>query len=258
MCTLCNTNTNQWLTSQLYHRTARSSPEKTGHCTSATCAKGSCLPRPESEPWIELFQELKDIRSESEPSHITISASITQNNTLYDLWLQRPESEPQVTDHRPETHPKPHLPTPNHTHPRQTTFDSTNPFILDFVNFKSLRVAKECYSYFCANLYFYFGVNHRLTSFFSSLHKQKNLVNIQGINSLTRLWLYVYYNHCKLAIFTFSHEYKKDHAFPDFLLAPCATITTLLRNVKLDFFTKPVKKTRQDDSKTRLKHSCTR
>jgi hypothetical protein len=29
---------------------ARSSPEETSHCTSATHAKGSCLPRPESEP----------------------------------------------------------------------------------------------------------------------------------------------------------------------------------------------------------------
>jgi hypothetical protein len=156
------------------------------------------------------------------------------------------------------THTKPHTPTLNHLHLHQTTFDSANPFILDFANFKSSRVARECYSYFCANLYSYFRVNHRLTSFFPFLYEQKNLVDIQGINSLTRPWFYVYYNYRKLAIFTFSHEYKEDHAFPDFLLAPYATITTLLRNVKLDFFTEPVEKTRQDGSKTRLEHSCTR
>jgi hypothetical protein len=81
-------------------------------------------------------------------------------------------------------------------------------------------------------------------SFFSFLHKQKNLVDIQGINSLTCPWFYVYHAYCKLAIFTFSHEYKEDHAFPDFLLAPCVTTPYLLRNIKLNFFIKPVKKTR--------------
>jgi hypothetical protein len=58
-------NTDQWLTSQLHHREARYLSEETSHCTSATRARGSCLSRPESEP-----------------SHITILASITQNNTI--------------------------------------------------------------------------------------------------------------------------------------------------------------------------------
>jgi hypothetical protein len=51
---------------------------------------------------------------------------------------------------------------------------------------------------------------------------------------------------------------KKTTRSPTSLSASCATITTLLRNVKLDFFTEPVEKTRQDDSKTRLEHPCTR
>jgi hypothetical protein len=82
--------------------------------------------------------------------------------------------------------------------------------------------------------------------------------SVEGINSLIRPWFYVYHDHRKLAIFTFSHEYKEDHAFPDFPSAPCATTPYLLRNVKLDFFTEPVEKTRQDDSKTRLEHPRTR
>ena len=60
-------------------------------------------------------------------------------------------------------------------------------------------------------------------SFFPSSHEQKNLVDIQGINSLTRPWFYVYHAHRKLATFTSLHEYEEDHAFFAFPLASYVT-----------------------------------
>ena len=47
------------------------------------------------------------------------------------------------------------------------------------------------------------------------LIRAKNLKDIQGINSLTRPWFYVYYTNRKLATFTSLHEYEKDHAVPN-------------------------------------------
>jgi hypothetical protein len=54
----------------------------------------------------------------------------------------------------------------------------------------------------------------------------------------------MYYAYYKLAIFTFLHKYKEDYTFSDFFLASYVTTPYLLYNVKLDFFTKPVKKPR--------------